>query len=103
MPTDQLRAEVVNAMRTKRDVLRGGGKDVWGGILEEKYQRVMRVVDPWRVVEIQPIAQTSVVAFAPVYIALIAVQQFAPKIFPPAYGAGAALVFAPLLFQLIFG
>ena len=54
----------------------------------------MRVVDPWRVVELRPIAQSSVFVFPIVYSALLAVQQL------PGLGrhaAGAALVFGPLL------
>ena len=103
MPTDQLRKEVVELMRKKRDALRSAGKEQWGGVEEEAYQRVMRVVDPWRVVELQPIAQVSVLAFVPVYAALLGVQQFVPKLFAPAYALGAVLVFGPLVLQLAFG
>ena len=99
MPTDKLRQEVVEAMRAKRDVLRG--EKQWDGILEEQYQRVMRVVDPWRVVELRPLAQGSVFVFPLVYGALLAVQQLLPKAFAPAYAAGAALIFGPLVFELI--
>lgn len=101
MPTDKLRQEVVEAVRAKRDRLRN--QNQWDGVLEEQYQRVMRVVDPWRVVELRPIAQGSVFVFPIVYGALLAVQQLLPKAFAPAYAAGAALVFGPLLFQLIAG
>ena len=101
MPTDKLRTEVVEAMRAKRGVLRSSNS--WDPILEEEYQRVMRRVDPWRVVELQPLAQGSVIAFAPVYIALLAVQQLLPKAFTPAYAGAVALVFGPLLFQVLTG
>ena len=103
MPSDELRAEVVQLMRKKRDALKATGKENWTGIQEEEFQRVMRVVDPWRVVEVLPLAQYSFLAFAPVYIALLAVQQFLPKLFVPAYAGGVAVVFAPVLLQLLFG
>ena len=103
MPTDKLRAEVVDLMRKKRGALKAVGSDAWGGVQEEEFQRVMRIVDPWRVVELQPFAQVTVLAFVPVYLALLAVQQLLPKVFAQAYAGGAVLVFGPLLFQLIFG
>ena len=53
--------------------------------------------------ELRPIAQGSVFVFPLVYGALLAVQKLLPKAFAPAYAAGAALVFGPLLFQLIAG
>lgn len=102
MPTDKLRQEVVEAIRAKRDLLRN--EKQWDGILEEQYQLVMRVVDPWRVVELRPMAQGSVFVFPLVYGGLLAVQQLLPqKTFPPSYAAGAVLVFGPLVFQLIAG
>jgi len=103
MPSDELRKEVVELMRKKRDQLKGVSKEAWSGVEEEEFQRVMRIVDPWRVVEILPLAQYSFLAFAPVYIALLAVQQFLPKLFVPAYAGGVAVVFAPVLLQLLFG
>ena len=103
MPSDELRTEVVQLMRKKRDALKATGKENWTGIQEEEFQRVMRVVDPWRVVEVLPLAQYSFLAFAPVYAALLAVQQFLPKLFLPAYAGGVAVVFGPVLLQLLFG
>ena len=103
MPSDELRKEVVELMRKKRDALKAVSKEAWSGVEEEEYQRVMRIVDPWRVVEILPLAQYSFLAFAPVYLGLLAVQQFLPKLFVPAYAGGVAVVFAPVLLQLLFG
>ena len=103
MPSDELRKEVVELMRKKRDALKAVSKEAWSGVEEEEYQRVMRVVDPWRVVEILPLAQYSFLAFAPVYFGLLAVQQFLPKLFVPAYAGGVVVVFAPVLLQLLFG
>ena len=103
MPSDALRKELVELMRKKRDALKGVGTEAWSGVEEEEYQRVMRIVDPWRVVEILPLAQYSFLAFAPVYLGLLAVQQFLPKLFFLAYAGGVVVVFAPVFLQLIFG
>ena len=64
----------------------------------------MRVqTDPRRVVELQPIAQGSVLAFVPVYAILLVVQQLLPKVFNVAYAVGAAVLLGPIFFQLVFG
>ena len=103
MPTDALRKELVELMRKKRDALKGVGTEAWSGVEEEEYQRVMRIVDPWRVVEILPLAQYSFLAFPVVYLGLLAVQQFLPKLFLLAYAGGVVVVFAPVFLQLVFG
>ena len=103
MPTDALRKELVELMRKKRDALKGVGTEAWSGVEEEEYQRVMRIVDPWRVVEILPLAQYSFLAFPVVYLGLLAVQQFLPKLFLLAYAGGVVVVFAPVFIQLVFG
>ena len=96
-----LTEELVNVMRTKRSSLQG--TTVWNGIPEEAYNSLMRKVDPWRVTELAPKFQYSIYASAPAYLALIAVQQLAPKIFPVAYAGAAALVLGPLVAQIIIG
>ena len=103
MPTDALRKELVELMRKKRDALKGVGTEAWSGVEEEEYQRVMRIVDPWRVVEILRLAQYSFLAFPLVYLGLLAVQQFLPKLFLLAYAGGVVVVFAPVFLQLVFG
>ena len=103
MPSDALRKELVELMRKKRDALKGVGTEAWSGVEEEEYQRVMRIVDPWRVVEILPLAQYSFLAFPLVYLGLLAVQQFLPKLFLLAYAGGVVVVFAPVFLQLVFG
>jgi len=103
MPSDALRKELVELMRKKRDALKGVGTEAWSGVEEEEYQRVMRIVDPWRVVEILPLAQYSFLAFPVVYLGLLAVQQFLPKLFLLAYAGGVVVVFAPVFLQLVFG
>ena len=103
MPSDALRKELVELMRKKRDALKGVGTEAWSGVEEEEYQRVMRIVDPWRVVEILPLAQDSFLAFPLVYLGLLAVQQFLPKLFLLAYAGGVVVVFAPVFLQLVFG
>ena len=103
MPSDALRKELVELMRKKRDALKGVGPEAWSGVEEEEYQRVMRIVDPWRVVEILPLAQYSFLAFPVVYLGLLAVQQFLPKLFLLAYAGGVVVVFAPVFLQLVFG
>ena len=60
-------------------------------------------MDPWRVVEILPLAQYSFLAFPVVYLGLLAVQQFLPKLFLLAYAGGVVVVFAPVFLQLVFG
>ena len=47
--------------------------------------------------------QRSFLAFAPVYLGLLAVQQLVPKLFFLAYAGGVVVVFAPVFLQLIFG
>ncbi|KAL1514808.1 hypothetical protein AB1Y20_003894 [Prymnesium parvum] len=101
LPSDALREEVVNAMRAKRIELQRTG--AWDGTSEESYNRLMRSVDPWRVVELQPVAQRTLFTFAPVYVAMLAVQQIAPKFFNAAYGVGAAVVLGPLFLQIVVG
>ncbi len=71
--------------------------------LEEKYLRLQRQVDPWRVTELQGRAQVAILLFAPVYVALLAVQQFVPGLFTIAYAVAAAVIFLPLLQQILFG
>ena len=97
----ELSKELVNAMRAKRTGLQGS--KVWTGIPEEAYNSLMRKVDPWRVTELQPKLQYSIFAAAPAYVALIAVQQLVPKVFPVAYGGAAVVVLGPLLAQILIG
>jgi len=97
----QLKQEIVLTMREKRSSLQRAKK--WDGISEESYNRLMRSVDPWRVTELQPVAQTSVLAFAPAYVVLLVVQQLVPKVFPVAYGAMVVLVLGPLFLQIVTG
>ena len=96
-----LTEELVNAMRAKRTSLQGS--TVWNGIPEEAYNSLMRKVDPWRTTELAPKLQYSIYASAPAYLALIAVQQLVPKVFPSAYAGAAAVVLGPLLAQIIIG
>ena len=100
MPTDALRKQLMDAVRAKRGKLRGQG---WDGALEEAYIQLQRQVDPWRVTELQGRAQVAVLLFAPVYVALLAVQQLVPGLFTVAYAVAAAVVFFPLLQQILFG
>jgi len=99
LPSEALTKELVQAMRQKRS----SAGQAWNGITEEAYNGLMRKIDPWRVTEIQPVFQYSLLAFVPVYVVLLAVQQIVPKAFNAAYAAGAALVLGPLLFQIIVG
>ncbi len=101
LPNQRMKEELVVKMREKRSALLGG--EVWNGIPEEAYNRLMRKVDAWRVTELQPIFQGSIIGYLPVYIVLLGVQQLLPKFFPPAYAAGAALLLGPLFFQIIVG
>jgi len=101
LPSNELKKEIVIAMREKRSSLQRISK--WDGIAEESYNRLMRSVDPWRVNELQPVAQRSVLLFAPAYVALLAVQQLVPKAFPFAYGGMVALVLGPLFLQIVIG
>jgi hypothetical protein len=101
LPTDALTRELVGTMRAKRSGLQGG-KD-WDGITEEAYNRLMRKVDPWRVTELEPVFQRSIIAYIPAYIALLVVQQLVPKVFNVAYAAAVAIVLGPLLAQIIIG
>ena len=101
LPSNALREELVNAMRAKRSTLQGEGS--WDGISEEAYNRLMRSVDPWRVVELQPVAQRALFTFAPVYVALLALQQIVPKFFNVAYGVGVVIVLGPLFLQIVLG
>lgn len=96
-----LTEELVNAMRAKRSSL--SGSTVWNGIPEEAYNSLMRKVDPWRVTELAPKLQYSIIASAPAYVALIAVQQLVPKVFPVAYAGAVAIVIGPLFVQIIGG
>ena len=90
-------------MRNKRRVLQQGGDKVWDGISEERYNLLMRKVDPWRVTELEPVFQGSIYKFPFAYLGLLAVQQFVPKAFNVAYAAAAALVLGPLLLQIVIG
>merc|ERR1711879_963886 len=101
LPSNTLRQELVTAMRAKRNTLQA--QNAWDGVSEEAYNRLMRSVDPWRVVELQPVAQQAIFKFAPVYVALLAVQQLVPKFFNVAYGAGVVLVLGPLFLQIVVG
>ena len=76
MPTPAYRQQFVQAVLSKRAQLRATGG--WDNEKEEQYLRLQRIVDPWRVVELQPAASGAVLAFAPVYIALLAVG-FSPS------------------------
>lgn len=101
LPSDAMREEVVNTMRAKRTTLQREG--TWDGTSEEAYNRLMRAVDPWRVVELQPVAQRSIITFAPAYVALLAVQQLVPKFFNAAYGLAVVVVLGPLFLQIVVG
>ena len=101
LPSNSLRQEVVEAMRAKRTSLQGQGS--WDGISEEAYNRLMRSIDPWRVVELSPVAQRAIFTFAPVYVVLLAVQQLLPKYFNVAYGIGVVVVLGPLFLQIVIG
>lgn len=103
LPTAEQTEALVNLMRTKRSTLQGMGDTAWNGITEEAYNGLMRTVDPWRVVELAPKLAGAIYTFPVVYIALLAVQQLAPKFFRPAYGAGVALVLGPLFLQIVIG
>ena len=102
LPTQELTEKLVAVMRAKRTSVQGDSK-VWNGIPEEEYNRLMRSIDPWRVTELAPALQRSIYTFPLAYIALLAVQQLVPKAFQVAYGAAAAIVLGPLLFQIIVG
>jgi len=69
MPSDALRKDLVEKVRAKRGALKssGGWDEGSYGEKEEQYLRLQRVVDPWRVVELQGFAQYAVIGFAPVY------------------------------------
>ena len=69
IPSKQLKEELIGTLRTKRSALLGDTQE-WGGVPEEAYNRVVRAVDPWRVIELQPVFQTSILLFAPVYVAV---------------------------------
>mmetsp|Transcript_29351 Transcript_29351/g.75985 ORF Transcript_29351/g.75985 Transcript_29351/m.75985 type:complete len:135 (+) Transcript_29351:2-406(+) len=99
--TTELRQELVIAMRAKRSSLQA--QNAWDGVSEEAYNRLMRSVDPWRVVELQPVAQQAIFKFAPTYVALLAMQQVLPKYFNVAYGVGVAFVLGPLFLQIVVG
>lgn len=101
LPSNKMKEEVVNAMRDKRTSLQQ--MNAWDGISEEAYNSLMRSVDPWRVVELEPIAQRTLFIFAPIYIGLLALQQVLPKYFNVAYGVAAALVLGPLFLQIVIG
>ena len=102
LPTQQETERLVDAMRAKRSKLQGDDKR-WNGITEEAYNRLMRVADPWRVVELQPKLAQAIYTFPLAYVALLAVQQFVPKFFNVAYGVGAAFVLLPLFLQIVLG
>jgi len=103
MPTNALRKEVIDVARAKRTALQSQGKAGWDGIKEEQYNRLQRSVDPWRVVELESKAQFAVLLYLPVYAALLAVQQLLPSFFNTGYAAAVALVFGPLLAQILIG
>jgi len=100
MPSTALRTEVMTSIRARRAQLQGG---VWDGALEEKYLRIQRSVDPWRVTELNSPAQGATLLFGPVYVGLLAAQQLVPKLFTAAYSGAVLVVFGPLLFQILFG
>ena len=102
LPTQQETERLVDAMRAKRSKLQGDDKR-WNGITEEAYNGLMRVADPWRVVELEPKLKGAIYTFPPVYLVLLAVQQLLPKFFQPAYGLGVLLVIGPLFFQIVLG
>ena len=102
LPTQQETERLVDAMRAKRSKLQGDDKR-WNGITEEAYNGLMRVADPWRVVELQPKLAQAIYTFPLAYVALLAVQQFVPKFFNVAYGVGAAFVLLPLFLQIVLG
>jgi len=104
LPTQEATETLVKAMRAKRTALQAAGGEVWNGITEESYNRLMRSVDPWRVTELRPIAQNAVYGFPFLYIALLAVQQLLPATtFTLAYAVAATLLLGPLLAQIIIG
>jgi hypothetical protein len=63
LPTPQLTEELVVAMRDKRTTAQQQGDKVWNGITEESYNRLMRRVDPWRTIELQPALARSIYSF----------------------------------------
>jgi hypothetical protein len=63
LPTPQLTEELVVAMRDKRTTAQQQGDKVWNGITEESYNRLMRSVDPWRTIELQPALARSIYSF----------------------------------------
>jgi len=103
VPSTPAVEELVTIMRKKRTELQAAGDNRWNGISEERYNSLVRSIDPWRVTELQPFFQGSIYKFPIAYIALIAVQQFAPKVFNVAYAGVAALVLGPFLLQIIIG
>ena len=102
LPTSEQTEQLVTAMRRKRSSLQGDDKR-WNGITEEAYNRLMRVADPWRVVELAPQLQRAIYTFPLAYVALLAVQQLVPQFFKVAYGVGAVLVLGPLFLQIVLG
>ncbi|KAJ1617968.1 hypothetical protein T492DRAFT_1096027 [Pavlovales sp. CCMP2436] len=83
--------DVVQKLRTLKT------STLWNAEVEIAYREVMRSVDPFRVVAVQPALQATVFAYAPVYVGLIVTQQVLPKFFPPAYAIAALLLFGPVL------
>jgi len=102
LPTSEQTEQLVTAMRRKRSALQGDDKR-WNGITEEAYNRLMRVADPWRVVELAPQLERAIYTFPLAYVALIAVQQLVPQFFRAAYGLGVVLVIGPLFLQIVLG
>ena len=72
MPSSALRDELMGALRARRAQLQGAG---WDGSLEEQYTLLQRVVDPWRVTELQAPAQGALFVFPFAYIGLLGAQQ----------------------------
>lgn len=102
LPTQDLTTQLVGVMRSKRTSLQGKS-DVWNGIPEEAYNKLMRSIDPWRTTELEPALARSIYTFPFAYAALLVVQQVLPKAFRLAYGGAAFLVLGPLLFSIIVG
>jgi hypothetical protein len=73
---------------------------MWSEEVEGAYRDAMRSIDPFRVVAVRPAMQASVYLYAPVYVALLGVQQVLPKFFGPAYAAAALVLLGPIAFAV---
>lgn len=102
IPSTELTKQVVDSMRAKRTALQGKD-DSWNAICEEAYARTLRLIDPWRTVEIAPILERSIFFYPFAYIGLIFMQQGFQKYFNQAYAICVALLLGPIAYQLVIG